>query len=601
MYIERRKLSKAELRRITFVTNLILILIFVVLLFSYWSIQVLRQKHYSELADRNISRDVEVKAPRGLILDRNRVRLSENKLNFSLFLVREFSADQEQSIRRAAVITGTSEEDIKKKIEKYRHYPSSFKIPLEKDLSMEKVVYIESRSDELPEFRIDIDPARAYPFKELASHVLGYISEMTSDELEKNKDQGYKLGDLSGTIGIEKQYESFLKGTKGVRTEAKDNLGRVREILNETKPIIGKSIILTIDSKLQQYIEEIFKDYKGTIGVVELKTGGILALVSKPNFNPEFFTGVLNPDEWKTLITDPNKPLHNKFIQGRYSPGSVFKIVVALAGLEEKMIDESTVSSCYGAVRIYDRPFHCWRGGGHGPVTLANALKGSCNVYFYRLGKKLDIDIMAKYARMLGLGELTQIDLPNETNGIVPTKQWKQETQNQKWFPGETISVAIGGGQINATPIQVLQMISTVALRGKAPHLHILKAIEEKGTVLRQSLPRFRDVPIAKEHFEMVIEGLYRVVNKEGGTGRAARIKGLDVCGKTGTQQIISKENPNYKTLVKQERFKPHAWFVSFAPREKPEVAVVVFVENGGDAGAVAAPIAGKIYKRVFL
>lgn len=600
MFIERRKLSKAEIRRITFVSNLILIVIFVILLFSYWNIQVLRQKYYSELADRNISRDVEVKAPRGLILDRNRVRLSENKLNFSLFIVRAFSADLEQSIHRAAVITGTSEEEIKKKINKYKHYPSTFKIPLEKDLTMEKVVYIESRSDELPEFQIDIEPARAYPFKELASHVLGYISEMTSEELEQYKSQGYKLGDLAGKSGIEKQYESFLKGTKGVRTEARDNLGRVREILNETKPVIGKSIILTIDSKLQQYIEEIFKDYKGTIGVVELKTGGILALVSKPNFNPEFFSGVLDPDEWKALITDPDRPLHNKFIQGRYSPGSVFKIVVALAGLGEGAIDENTISTCYGAVRIYDRPFHCWQGGGHGAVNLADALKGSCNVFFYRLGKKLDIDIIANYAHKLGLGELTGIDLPNEANGLVPTKQWKLENQHQKWFPGETISVAIGGGMINVTPIQILRMISTVALRGKAPHLHILKAIEEKGKVLLEAAPEPEDTAIPKERFEMVIEGLYRVVNSEGGTARSARIKGLDICGKTGTQQIISKENPNYRTLVKQVRFKPHSWFVSFAPRNKAEIAVVVFVENGGDAGVIAAPIAGKIYKRIF-
>jgi penicillin-binding protein 2 len=600
MYIEKRKLSKAELRRITLTTNIILIVLFIVLLFSYWSIQVLKNTYYNTLASQNITRDIDVKAPRGLILDRNRNRLSENKLNFSLFLVREYSADLEKTIKLAAEITGMKEAGVVKKIGKYKHYPGSFKIPLERDLPLEKVVYIESRSDELPEFEIEIEPARAYPYKEMASHILGYISELTSAELESKKEEGYKLGDVAGKSGIEKQYETHLKGAKGVRTIAKDNLGRVREILSEKKPVIGKSIILTIDIKLQQYIEDIFKEHKGTIGVVELKTGGLLALVSKPNFNPEFFSGVLDPDEWKALINDPDNPLHNKFLQGRYSPGSTFKIVVALAGLEEKVIDTSTVSGCYGAVRIYDSNFRCWRGSGHGPVRIFNALRHSCNVYFYRVGAKMDIDVIAKYARMLGMGDYTGIDLPNEIKGLVPTKAWRQKSQGEKWFPGETISVAIGGGVINITPIQALQMISTVALRGKKPELHVLKAIEENGAVIHEVLPKFSDVPILKEHFEVVIEGLHKVVN-DGGTGRAAWIKGLDVCGKTGTQQIISKDNPNYKILTKQTRFKPHAWFVSFAPRENPEIAVVVFVENGGDAGAVAAPIAAKIYKRVFL
>lgn len=425
------------------------------------------------------------------------------------------------------------------------------------------------------------------------------MGEITVKELNQKKYGTYNLGENIGKSGIEKQYEEYLRGNKGVQTVLKDNLGRIQKVLSEKEPKIGKKVVLTIDWDIQEYIEEIFKGYIGSIGVVDLGTGGILALVSKSNFNPESFSGFLSEDEWNDLINDPNKPLTNKFVQGLYSPGSVFKIVMALTGLQEKVISPSTLVNCYGSVKIYGRIFHCWNTSGHGPMNLYNGLKNSCNVFFYTLGKKLDIDIIAKYARILGLGSQTNIGLPNEKLGLIPTRSWKLEHLHQKWFPGETISVSIGGGLLNVTPAQVLLMISTVALRGTMPQLHILKRIETNGKVIRKFKPIFKQVPISKKNFEIVIEGLFRSVNDEG-TGRAAKVEGLDICGKTGTQQIISKENPNYERLIKIYRFKAHSWFVSFAPRDRPEIAVVVLVEHGGDAGAVAAPIAAKIYKKIF-
>jgi penicillin-binding protein 2 len=602
MYIEKRKLTEDDIRKISTIGRIILVVLFLVLLSVFWIIQVLKNDYYTTLANQNITKDIEIKAPRGFIVDRDYNRLSENKLRFTLFLVREDTQDLEKSIEVASSITGMKKKDITAKIEKYKNYPVSFMIPLEKGLTREEAIYIESRSDELPEFRIEIEPARAYPYKKIASHILGYISELTAEELDKKKKEGYKPGDIIGKSGIEKKYEWALRGTKGIRTVAKDNLGRVREVLEEKKPVIGKTVVLTINIELQEYVEKLFKDYNGTVGIVELKTGDILAMVSNPNFNPEFFSGILDPGEWLNLVNDPDKPLHNKFIQGLYSPGSTFKIVVALAGLQENIIDISVISNCTGAVRIYDRTFQCWKGSGHGPLNVVGALKNSCNVFFYRLGKKVDIDVIAQYAWWLGLGNTTVIDLPNENKGLVPTEDWKLKTLGQKWFPGETISVAIGGGMLSITPIQALQMISTVALRGKKCQLHLLKRIEENGTVV-ETFPQDNDlkpVPIDKKNFEIVIDGLYKVVNN-GGTGRAAKVPGLDICGKTGTQQIISKENPNYHQLVKQKQFKPHSWFVSFAPKDNPEVAMVIFVEHGGDAGAVAAPMAAKIYKKIFL
>ena len=599
MYIERRKLTKQEIKRISTIANILIILLFIVLLFGFWDIQVLKNQYYTQLATSNIRKGVKIKAPRGLILDRNHKRLSENKLSFNLFLIREYAWNINRSIETAARLTGIDKKKINKSIEKYKGYPKAFAIPIKRDLSLAKVIYIESRSDEFPEFEINIEPARAYPYKTLASHILGYISEITPGELEEKAKEGYYLGDVIGKSGIEKQFESSLRGRSGIRTVVKDNLGKIQEVLGEEKPVIGNSVVLTIDIELQKYIENIFAEHRGTIGVVDLGTGGILAMVSKPNFNPEFFSGPLEQEEWLALINDPDKPLHNKFLQGLYLPGSVFKIVMTLAGLEEKVIEPGTTSRCYGQVQIYDRVFHCWKRSGHGKMNLYNAIKNSCNVYFYRLGKKLDIDVIAGYARLLGLGEFTGIDLPNEKKGLFPTKEWKLQALDQKWFPGETISVAIGGGMMNITPVQVLTMISTVALRGRMPRLHLLKQIEKDGEVVGTFEPKFKQVPIAGENFEVLIEGLYGVVN-DGGTARAGRINGLDICGKTGTQLILSLENPDYNELVKQKRFQPHAWFVSFAPRNDPEIAIVVFVENGGDAGAVAAPIAKKIYKKIF-
>lgn len=602
MYTEKQKLSEDDIRKISTVGRIILVVLFLVLLSAFWIIQVLKNDYYTTLANRNITKDIEIKAPRGFIVDRHYNRLAENKLRFTVSLVREDTQDLEKSIEVASSITSMKKKDIIAKIEKYRNYPGSFMIPLKKGLPREEAIYIESRSDELPEFRIEIEPARAYPYKKIASHILGYISELTAEELEEKKKEGYKPGDIIGKSGIEKKFEWALRGVKGIRTVAKDNLGRVREVLEEKTPVIGKTVVLTINIELQEYVEELFKNYNGTVGIVELKTGDILAMVSKPNFNPEFFSGILDPGEWLALVNDPDRPLHNKFIQGLYSPGSTFKIVVALAGLQENIIDTSVISHCTGAVRIYDRTFQCWKGSGHGSLNVVGALKNSCNVFFYRLGKKLDIDVIAQYAWWLGLGETTFIDLPNENKGLIPTEAWKRKTLGQEWFPGETISVAIGGGMLTITPIQALQMISTVALRGDKSQLHLLKRIEDNGNVV-ETFPQDNDhkpVPIEKKNFEIVIDGLYKVVN-DGGTGRAAKVPGLDICGKTGTQQIISKENPNYHQLVKQKQFRPHSWFISFAPKDNPEIAVVIFVEHGGDAGAVAAPMAAKIYKKIFL
>jgi penicillin-binding protein 2 len=307
----------------------------------------------------------------------------------------------------------------------------------------------------------------------------------------------------------------------------------------------------------------------------------------------------MEPAAWQAISNDPGKPLQDKFLQGIYSPGSVFKIVMTLAGLQEKAIGPGTLVTCSGSQIFYDRVFHCWNAGGHGTMNLFSALENSCNIFFYNLGRRLDIDTIARYARLLGLGAASGIDMPNESTGLVPSSAWKLAALHQRWYPGETISVAIGHGSLSVTPVQLLRLIATVALRGRMPRLHLMQRIEKRGRTVREFTPEFTPVPIAAENFELVIEGLYRVVNGDG-TGRAARVDGLDICGKTGTSQIIAKENPQYKRLTQEKRFMPNSWFVSFAPRDRPRLAVVVLVENGGDAGAIAAPLAARIYRKYF-
>ncbi|MCU0284869.1 MAG: penicillin-binding protein 2 [Acidobacteria bacterium] len=599
MYIEKRKLTSQDIKRIGFTANIIIIVIFIILLFAFWNIQILKNQQYTKLAVGNVRKQILIKAPRGMILDRNHQRLSENKLIYNLFLIPEYSENINRAIDNAVRLTGMKKKDVVETIEKYKDFSKSYAIPLQKDISLSKVIYIESRSDEFPGFEVNTEPVRSYPYKEVASHVLGYISEMTPNELTKKINEGYHMGDEIGKSGVEKKYESMLRGVNGSRSVEKDNLGKIREILGEEHPSIGNTVVLTIDIELQKYVEEIFQEYNGTIGIVDLKTGGILALVSKPNFDPEFFSGVIQKEKWDALVNDPAKPLQNKFLQGLYLPGSTFKIVMSLAALQENIIEPSTVSLCTGAIDMIDRKFHCWNRGGHGNMNLYDALKNSCNIYFYRLGKRMDIDVIAQYAKLLGLGELTGVDLANEKKGMFPTRDWKMKTFHKKWYTGDTVSLAIGGGMMQVTPAQILTMISTVALRGRVPQLHLVKHIEKDRKIVEEFIPQFKEIPIARENFEIVIEGLYRVVN-DNGTGRSGQIAGLDICGKTGTQLILSLENPNYEKLIKQKRFMPHAWFVSFAPRYNPEYAMVVFVENGGEAGAVAVPIAKKIYQKIY-
>lgn len=599
MYIDRKKVTPEDAKRSFRIATALIFVVFLAVFFAYWNVQVIRYDYFRNRALQNIIKTMDVDAPRGLIVDRNRSVLAENRINFTLYLIRENIQSLDKTLSIASFLTGKDRSKIEAILKRYEKYPKFYMIPLQSNLPLAKVAYIESREEELQEFQIDLRPHRSYPYGKAASHLLGYISEISEDELKEKAASEYKMGDIVGISGVEKQYEAYLRGAKGVQTIIKDNLEKVQQVISEVKPRIGQTLVLTIDLQLQKFLEELFSEERGVAAIVDLNDGGILALVSKPSFDPGTFTREIDPEVWQELSSREDPPLRNKFIQGTYSPGSVFKIVMSLTALQERLITPGTSFFCNGSLSIYDHEFHCAKASGHGWVNLYEAIEKSCNIYFYNLGKRLSIDTIAYYARLLGLGETTSIDLPNESLGLVPTSEWKQKTTGQKWYAGETISVAIGEGSLDVTPIQMLQMISTVALRGKKIKMHILKRIEKDGETLHVVPLEYERVPIKREYFEEVIEGLYRVVNGEG-TGRQAGVESFDICGKTGTSQIISKQNPSYRTLIKQKRFIPNSWFASFAPRNNPKIAVVVLVENGGDAGLIAAPMAAEIYRKYF-
>lgn len=596
MFIERRSITPQEQKRIATICTVVLIIIFGVLLLAFWSIQILKGKDFAERAQKNIHDILVLKAPRGIITDRFGHIIASNRLHFSLFFKDEQRENISDISQSHLLQIGISQSELKSLVTYFSDKKTRGLVPIRRNLSTKSVIYIESRPELQPFFQIEIEPARAYPFGTSGSHVLGFMGEISANELERLKELDYSMGDVIGKSGLEKQYENFLRGVKGKRYVIKDNLGTIHGITKITPPEIGATLVTTLDFPVQEQIEQIFSDQIGTIAVADLRDGGLLALVSKPNFDPDILSGIITSQFWESTLNDPSRPLQNRFSQGQYSPGSVFKLVVALAGISEHVVNPETMVMCTGSIQIYDRPFRCWQAGGHGPVNLADAIKGSCNVYFYQLGKKLDVDQIARYANQLGLGRLTGIDLPNEKEGIIPTKKWKEKKKKQPWFPGETISVAIGGGWVSVTPAQILQMVSTIALRGRSPNLHLVKRIEKDKRSLYQYTPSHQTCTIENAVFESVIEGMWRAVNKEG-TARRTAIPGYDICGKTGTQQIISKENPNYSVLTQQTRFRPHAWFASFAPRERPRYAVVIMVENGGDAGLIAVPLAEKVYQ----
>jgi penicillin-binding protein 2 len=553
------------------------------LVLCFWHLQVVRARYYRLQAENNRRRAVPIAAPRGPLLDRHGRVLVENRPSFNLVVTPEHAENLDQTVARLARILNTGEAQLR---ERLAQQPPFRPVVIKSDATIADVSAIEARRLEIPEVSIDVVPLRSYPLASAAAHTLGRVGEVTERQLRSAEFSGLEPGALVGQAGVESQYNRTLMGTDGVRHVIVNSRGAEVSEMDRVPPVEGPGLTLTLDADLQQVVEQALDGHSGTVVALDPQTGDVLAMASRPAYDPNRFATGMDAERWRSLSQDPDTPLMNRVIQGQYAPGSLFKIVAATAALEEGVITPSTTFNCTGAITLYNTLFHCNRRGGHGRVSLRTALAQSCNVFFYHVGVRLEIDRLARYAFRLGLGAPTGIDLTHEASGLIPTPEWKQRTRNAPWYPGETVSVAIGQGQVLVTPLQMARLAALVANGGRLVRPRLVKAVAGRPEPIEPP----RDVGLRPETLEIVREGLAGAVS--GGTAGRARIAGVSVAGKTGSAQVVSRAR-----LLQDDdpALLPHAWFVCFAPVERPRIALAVLVEHGGSGGLSAAPIARRI------
>lgn len=560
---------------------------FVLLILILWKIQIIDHRKYWGLSEANRLREISIPAQRGIITDRKGIILAKNIASFKVSIIRENCVDPDVSYIRIAELLNLEPDVLNQRIEKYRTLPEFHPIVIKDNLTSEEVAMIESRRLEMPELLLQSEPKRNYPQAACASHIIGYVQELSLSEINLKKYRDKKLGDLVGKTGIENRYDVQLSGRDGLLIEIVDSLGRTKERIQDRPPLSGEKVELTIDFDIQQKCEELLAGREGAIVVLDPRNGEVLAMASYPDYDPNRFINRFTPEEWLELINSSEYPLENRATRGLYSPGSTFKPAMLLAALDSKTITDKTTFFCTGSLKVYGNIFFCGNRGGHGSVDIYESIQNSCNVYFYQLGKMMKIEKISEYAKKFGFGQKTGIDLPEEKSGIVPDPDWKMSTTNTPWYPGETISVSIGQGPFLVTPLQLAVFTALIANRGKQKILpHLIKT---------DSGPMTDSIDISEDVFEKVIEGMWRAVNKEG-TARAVRINGLEICGKTGSTQVVSRETAE-RLAKKNIVLKTHSWFTGFAPRKDPKIVVTVLVEFGGMGGSTAAPLAKEIFK----
>ncbi len=583
-------------RKIAFRVSVIqygLTVVFAFIALAFWYLQVVQFNRYYELAENNHQRTVPLRAPRGVLFDRNGRVLVENRDSYNISIVREHTKDLGQTLRRLASVTGVDEAQLQDAVRRHASEPRYRPLPVIEDASLAQVAAVMARSLEFPEVVREKVPTRQYPTDDLAAHLFGYVGEVTEEQLTGQQDM--RAGDIVGQSGVEKVYNALLQGEDGAKKVVINSTGREIRTLEEVQATEGRRIELTIDYDVQRATEEGFRilGYNGAAVMMDPRNGEVLSYVSVPSYDPNAFAA-RGPDfgpMWAGLNTDQLKPLQNRAIQGRYAPGSTFKMAVATAALEEGIATPDFSVHCAGGAFFYGRHFNCWQKKGHGGIAMLRAIEQSCDVYFYTLGNMVGVDRIHKWATMMGLGEKSGIDLPNEVQGIVPSTEWKRATTGQKWYAGETISVAIGQGQVTVTPVSMAVYMSTIANGGTRWVPHLVRAVDEgKGWKPAPPPPPKSQVPFKPETIQTLHEGLWLVVNGAG-TGGNARMPGHDVCGKTGTAQVMSLDAAKALAGRKDIDVRDNGWFVFFAPRDNPEIAGVVFAEHSGH-GTEAAKIA---------
>ena len=560
------------------------------LLLGFWKLQVIDSEKYGQMAERNRVRSIPIIAPRGRMLDRDGRVLVDNYPSFSVLLLRDDQPEVDKDLPAIADGLGLSLDDIKEQLSNTEKLPKFQPIVIKPEATPADVAFIESHRADIPILEMLMVHRRRYLPGGFMAAASGYVGEVSEQQIEASNGK-YRPGDVAGKSGLERQYNDLLVGTDGMRRVIVNSVGKEMGRLEQQEAIPGKQIQLTIDYDLQQVAEEDMAGKMGAVVALDPRTGEVLAFVSRPSPDPNDFAVRISKEEWRELNEDSAHPLMNRVTQAQLAPGSVFKIVMATAMLESKVPQENFTAFCPGSATFYGRQFKCWvyGKGGHGVVNLHSAIVHSCDVFFYNVGMRMGIDRISKYAKMLGLGAKTGIDLPSEEPGLVPSEEWVERLFHHKWYPGSTISVAIGQGAVTATPLQLAYSIGGIASGGVFKQPHLLKDAQNVREVR---------VDLAEDTVEQVTQGMYGVVN-EGGTGGAIKLQGIEFCGKSGSAQVMS--NTERTRLGKGlSQNKDNAWFVGYAPRRDPEIVVSVLVEQGEHGAGASGPIVRDIVKAYY-
>jgi penicillin-binding protein 2 len=593
-----------KLRSRTSVVAYGIVAVMLIFVAGFWHLQMAQSGYYLQLSDNNQFKQIPLVAPRGQILDREGRVIVDNRPSYDVVYVREGSKHTvDETIEAFATGLGRTREELLQIVRRKQGEAKYRPIALKEDINGDDIAFVKARLMDYPEIRVEFTPRRKY-IDQIAAHAIGYVGEVSTEDLKREDFKQYESGDVVGKTGLERKYNNILMGTDGYRLVVVDSLQRQKQVLKEEPPIKGSSLKTTIDLDLQRAAEEALGEQTGAAIAIDPLTGEVLVMASKPSFDANLFASKISGNAYQAIITDPRQPLRNRVIQNHYSPGSVFKVFMTVAGLESETLNPLEHVNCSGLETIYGQAKHCWRAGGHGSISLHDALVNSCNIFFYHVGKGLDIDKIAYYARTMGLGRVSGIDIPNENAGIIPDRAWKanyyktKSKSEQVWRDAETLSVAIGQSYVSVTPMQVTWAMGGLASGGKLFQAHLvnpeyLNKLGFKGRpVVEESYP------VGAETLDIVRNAMWGVVNDgaHGGTGTRAKVPGFDVAGKTGTAQVVGLD----KQKKGDEDTADNAWFVGYAPYRSPEIVVGVFVEHGGHGGDSAAPVAHAIFETFY-
>jgi penicillin-binding protein 2 len=587
-----------------------IIVLFTIFVLRLFQLQVVEGETLRKRSEENSVRSVRLDAPRGDILDREGRVLATTRPAYELQVIPQGLRQPKTTFAALAQLLDIDSAPLQDRVESRRGAARFQPVTLVDDLDFDRLARLETHRYAMPGVVTDVQPRRHYVEGVMAAHLMGQIGEIGGDQLEKRDREGYRPGDIIGQAGLEALLESHLRGRAGGRNVVVDVAGREVEVLDEVAAVPGGRVVLTLDLDLQREAEAGFLDVPdgepakmGAVVAMDARTGDVLAMVSRPSYDPNAFAGGIDVETWNALTGDEWEPLQNRAIQNHYPPGSIHKPILAAAFLADGIVTPETRVFCPGYFRHGRRTYRCWKRGGHGSVDLHEAIKQSCDVYFYTNGVKLGIDRMAHYARSFGLGHRIGIRLANEAPGLIPSTEWKKRRFGVVWYPGETVSASIGQGYNLYTPLQLAVAYAALANGGKVLQPRLLLRLEARdGRVLEEFPPQVRsEVPISSQHLAVVRRGLEGVVEEQGGTGRRARVPGVRVAGKTGTAQVVRLEHT--EGMEEEEipiRYRDHGWFGAFAPVEAPEIVVGVFVEHGLHGASAAAPIAQRILARYF-